>query len=213
MSALDLRVYLVTDPALALGRPLVEVVRAAVEGGVTLVQLRDKTASYDDLLATAAALRGVLDPYDVPLIVNDRVDVAIAAGAAGVHVGGHDPQPDEARAELGPDAVVGYSAGTVAGLPVQAGALNYVAVGPVWETATKPDAGAAVGVAEIAAVRAATSLPVVGIGGITPERAGDAVRAGADGVAVVSAILSAPDPGAAARALRESVDRALAARG
>jgi len=213
MSALDLRVYLVTDPKLALGRPLVEVVRAAVEGGVTLVQLRDKTASYDDLLATAVALREVLDPYDVPLIVNDRVDVAVASGAAGVHVGGEDPQPDEARAELGPEAVVGYSAGTVSGLPAQPDALSYVAVGPVWETASKPDAGAAVGIAEIAAVRAATPLPVVGIGGITPERASDAVRAGADGVAVISAILSAPDPGAAARALRESVDRALAARG
>jgi thiamine-phosphate pyrophosphorylase len=206
----DPTLYLVTDPELASGRALVDVVAAAVRGGVTLVQLRDKRAGGRDLLDAARALKAVLDPMRVPLIVNDRADVAHAAGV-GCHVGQSDLPAVAARAIVGPDAIVGVSLDD----PDQAAGIDrdlvdYVAYGPFAATATKADAGRAVGPDGLAMVAKQTLLPLVAIGGIAADNAADAVRAGADGIAVISAIMAADDPEAASRALRAAIDAAKA---
>jgi thiamine-phosphate pyrophosphorylase len=151
----DPSLYLVTDPALGRGRPLLEIVAAAVRGGVTLVQLRDKQAAGRELLAEARALVELLTPLAVPLIVNDRVDVAVAAGAAGCHVGQSDLPAAAARALLGPDALLGVSLDAVEqAVDIDPVMVDYVAHGPFATTATKADAGGAVGGEGIARVRA-----------------------------------------------------------
>jgi thiamine-phosphate pyrophosphorylase len=207
----DPTLYLVTDPELARGRALSDVVAAALRGGVTLVQLRDKHAGGRALLEAARALKAVLDPHGVPLIVNDRVDVAHAAGA-GCHVGQSDLPAAAARAILGPDAILGLSLDA----PDQArgvdpALVDYVAYGPFAATATKADAGGAIGAEGLAAVRKqAMTLPLIAIGGIHVGNVAEAVRAGADGMAVVSAIMAAADPEAASRELRAAIDAAKA---
>jgi thiamine-phosphate pyrophosphorylase len=208
----DPTLYLVTDPEPARGRALVEVVAAAVRGGVTLVQLRDKHAGGRALLETARALKAVLDEQGVPLIVNDRADVAHAADAAGCHVGQSDLPAEAVRAILGPDAIVGVSLND----PDQArdidrDLVDYVAYGPFAATATKADAGAPIGADGLAALRQRTPmLPLVAIGGIDARNTAEAVRAGADGIAVVRAIMAAADPAAGSRELRAAIDAAKA---
>lgn len=212
----DLRVYVVTDPALTPPDVLVERCLAAVDGGATLVQLRDKSAAPAALTAMARELVAALHPTGVPLIVNDDVEVALAAGAAGVHVGVADLPPVRAREMLGPDAIVGWSVEDVRQLDDAAAlaACSYIAASPVWATPTKTDTASALGLAGVAALRARTDLPIVGIGGIgTPDRAADVMRAGADGVAVVSAVFGAADVRAAARVLRTTVDEVRQMRG
>ncbi len=211
--AFDPTLYLVTDPTLAGGRPLAGVVAAALKGGVTLVQLRDKAAGGRALLEAARALKALLDPLGVPLIVNDRVDVAVAAGAAGCHVGQSDLPAPAARALLGDDAILGISLDAVGEVhAVDPEIVDYVAHGPFAATATKPDAGGPVGAAGLAAVRALTRLPLVAIGGLDAGNAGAAVHAGADGIAVVSAIVAAADPEAASWQLRRAIEAARLAR-
>jgi thiamine-phosphate pyrophosphorylase len=210
MRRFDPTLYLVTDPGVTRGRALAEVVAGAVRGGVTLVQLRDKQAEARALLDAAHALRAVLDSHGVPLIVNDRVDVAHAAGA-GCHVGQCDLPAEAARAILGPYAILGISLDA----PEQASNIDgdladYVAFGPFAATATKADAGGPIGAAGLAAVRRQTMLPLIAIGGIDARNAAAAVRAGADGIAVVSAIMAATDPEAASRELRAAIDAAKA---
>jgi thiamine-phosphate pyrophosphorylase len=198
---LDPMLYLVTDPDLGRGRPLSAIVAQAVRGGVTLVQLRDKRAEGKALLELARELRDVLDPAGVPLIVNDRADVALAAGA-GCHVGQTDLPPEEARALLGESALLGLSIDQAEqARGADPGLLDYIAFGPFAATGTKTDAGAPIGAEGIHAVRSLTALPLVAIGGIDAGSAGAAIEAGADGIAVVSAIMAAPDPEAAAREL------------
>ena len=203
----DPTLYLVTDPELACGRALIDVVAGAVRGGVTLVQLRDKRAGGGALLEAARALKAVLDPHGVPLLVNDRVDVAHAAGA-GCHVGQSDLPAAAARAILGPNAILGVSLDA----PEQTRAVDpalvdYVAYGPFAATATKVDAGIAIGADGLAAVRKqALTMPLIAIGGINRHNVAEAVRAGADGIAVVSAIMAAADPEAASRELRAAID-------
>lgn len=212
----DLRLYVVTDPALTPADVLVERCLAAVDGGATLVQLRDKLAAPAALTAMARELVAALRPTGVPLIVNDDVEVALAAGAAGVHVGVGDLPPGRAREILGPDAIVGWSVEDVRQLDDVAtvAACSYIAASPVWTTPTKTDTAPALGLAGVTALRARTDLPIVGIGGIgTPDRAADVVRAGADGVAVVSAVFGAADVRAAARVLRTAVDDVRQMRG
>jgi thiamine-phosphate pyrophosphorylase len=204
----DLSLYLVTDPALAGDRALLDVVGDAVCGGVTLVQIRDKRAEARDLLDQTLALKRLLDPLGVPLLVNDRVDIAAAAGV-GCHIGQTDLPPAAARAILGEDAIIGLSIDdpdqTPACDPLH---LDYVAHGPFAVTGSKADAGLPVGAPGIARVREKTALPMVAIGGIDAGNAAEAIRAGADGIAVISAILGASDPKAAAGLLRGAVDRA-----
>ncbi len=209
----DLTLYLVTDPRLVAERGLLATVDAAVKGGVTLVQLRDPDAHGRALVEQARALKALLAPLRIPLIVNDRVDVAVAADADGVHLGQDDMSPADARALLGPERILGLSVGNPAEFAgsssgIDIGAVDYLGVGPVKATGTKKDAGAAIGAAGVAAVRALTRLPIVGIGGIDGALAGEVIRAGADGVAVVSAICAAPDPEHAARALLSAVTAA-----
>ena len=205
----DLTLYLVTDPRQVAARGLAATVDAAVTGGATLVQLRDPDAHGRELVAQARALKALLAPRGIALIVNDRVDVAHAAGADGVHLGQDDLSPRAARAILGPEAIIGLSVGTPAEFAgSDLSAVDYLGVGPVRATGTKADAGAAIGPEGVAAVRALTTRPIVGIGGIDAGLAGAVIRAGADGVAVVSAICAAPDPEAAARALKAAVTAA-----
>lgn len=207
----DLSLYLVTDSRLAGPRGVAETVRLALAGGVTLVQLRDPDASGRALVEQARALKALLGPHGVPLVVNDRVDVAAAAGADGVHLGQDDLDPLDARRLLGPDAIIGLSVGSPAEFAASEavlGAVDYLGTGPLRATATKAGAGAAIGPDGVAAVAALTRLPVVAIGGIAAEHAADAIAAGARGVAVVSAVMAAPDPTRAARDLRAIVDAA-----
>jgi thiamine-phosphate pyrophosphorylase len=203
-----LTLYLVTDRAMARDRPLDDVVNEAVAGGVTCVQLREKHSSTREFLQQAERVRRVLDGSGVPLIVNDRVDVALAVGADGVHLGQHDMPYPTARALLGPDAVIGLSVETVADVE-QANDwdVDYLGVSPIFETATKRDTRGSWGLDGLARVRAMTRHPLVAIGGINWRNVADVVRSGADGIAVVSAISAAADPRRAAEDLRQRIDR------
>jgi thiamine-phosphate pyrophosphorylase len=198
--ALDL--YLVTDRDLCGTRGVEAVVAEAVAGGATMVQLRDDVTPDAALVARARRLVTLLKSTGVPLIVNNRVEIAIAAGAAGVHVGQSDTPAALVRSRLGPAAIVGLSITAAEQLAaVPAGIVDYLGVGPVFTTATKPDAAPAMGLAGLAEIRALTELPIVAIGGLSEANAGSAIAAGADGVAVVSAICSAGSPRLAAQEL------------
>jgi thiamine-phosphate pyrophosphorylase len=205
----DLRLMLVTDAAMTARRGLLATVREAVAGGVTIVQLRDKDASDDDLVALARALRTELAPRSVPLIVNDRPVVAKAAGADGLHIGQEDGDPRAARLLLGPDAILGLSVTRAAeAATVEAGIVDYVGLGPVFSTATKADAAPPLGLDGLSAVGAMLPAPFVAIGGIDAANAASIMASGASGIAVVSAICAAPDPEAAAAALRVALEAA-----
>jgi thiamine-phosphate pyrophosphorylase len=199
-----LRLYLLADAGLMPPERLPDIVAAALRGGVTAVQLRAKAATTLELLELARTLNDLCRAADVPLIVNDRVDVALAAEVAGAHVGHigeEDLSPRDARRLLGPDAIVGVSVGTAqeAHQATSQGA-SYVSAGPMFATSTKTNAGPAAGEGLLRSVRAATPLPLVVIGGITAPRAAELYAAGADGLCVGAAIVRAADPEAAARA-------------
>jgi thiamine-phosphate pyrophosphorylase len=208
--AFDPTLYLATDTDLCRPRPVADVVRAAVAGGVTAVQVRDKTASRRELYALTLAVRAALvESPGVAVIVNDAVDVALLAGADGVHVGQDDLPADRVRALIGPDRHLGLSisstAELTAALALPAGVVDVVGIGPVWATSTKPDAAPALGpdgLAELAAGARAGGLLSVAIGGISVANAGGVWAAGVDGICVVSEICAAADPAGAARRLR-----------
>ncbi len=206
MLRLDPRLYLVTDPDLIGDRPLVELVSGLVRAGVTMVQLRDKDASDRDLVLLGRALRDALESYQVPLLINDRVDLARAMNI-GVHVGQSDLTPTEARAVLGPEAIIGLSVEFIDD-PIDR-AASYIAASPVFPSSTKADGAPELGLDGLAILRKRTTLPLVAIGGVHEANVGQAIQAGADGVAVVSALLSASDPNAAARNLRHAIDLSL----
>lgn len=209
----DLSLCLVTDPEMTARRGLVETVAAAIDGGVTLVQLRHKDGPPRLMVEAGRALKALLTARGIPLIVNDRVDVAHAIGADGVHVGQDDLPPAAARAILGPHAIIGLSIARMAELGTfDPAVVDYVGLGPIFPTGTKADAAVALGEAVFASIRRQLRCPVVAIGGITAANAAQAIAAGADGIAVVSAICNAADPRAAAHALRSAVDAALKAR-
>ncbi len=198
--------YVITDEALAGGRSHEEQTRAALAGGARVIQLRDKQASSSRLYEAALAMRRLTRAAGAILIVNDRVDIALAADADGVHVGPDDLPVAVARRLL-PGRLVGASAGTVdEAIAAARDGAGYLGVGAVYEArGSKADAGAPVGPERVAAVRAAVSLPLVGIGGIQATNAAAVIAAGADGVAVISGIVAAADMTAAARALSEIV--------
>jgi thiamine-phosphate pyrophosphorylase len=211
--AVDLRVYYVTDTPLSSERGLVETAIAAVRGGATLVQLRDPLAKAGELVRMGRALKMALDAVGVPLIVNDRPDVAFAIGAAGVHIGQDDLPPEAVRRLLGPDAIIGLSITDRSQMKrVPWALIDHIGVGPVVSKGVKPDAAEPMGLKGLSACAMASRKPVVAIGGICVENAADCISAGADGVAVVAAIAGASDPEAAARRLRSTVDFALAAK-
>jgi thiamine-phosphate pyrophosphorylase len=202
----DYALYLVSDRPLARGRPLPAVIAAAVAGGCTVVQLREKEASTREFLTLARAVKSVLASGSAPLIINDRIDVALACGADGVHLGQDDMPCAEARRFLGDRMIVGVSVSTVdEARRAEAEGADYLGVGPIFATPTKADTPTPTGLAGLAAVRRATTLPLVAIGGVKATNATDVIAAGADGVAVVSAIMSAEDPGRAARDLLAAV--------
>lgn len=204
----DLSLYLVAGRPACRSGDLLSTVEAAVRGGVTIVQLRDPDADGRVLVDDARALLKVLRPRGIPLIINDRIDVAIAAGADGVHLGQDDIRASEARKIGGPDLILGLSVGNPAEFAASREdleAVDYLGVGPYRVTSTKANAGAAIGSEGIAAVRALTSLPIVGIGGIEAEHTASIIRTGVQGVAVVSAICGAPDPEVAARVLAAEI--------
>ena len=198
-----------TDAALLKGRDVVDVCRRAVSGGATMIQARLKGASARDLAALARALVSALA---VPVLVNDRVDVALATGAAGAHLGQDDPPLDVLRPHVPPGFILGLSVGSRAEADrAAAWPADYWSVGPCFPTATKADAGAPLGTAGFAALarRAPAGVPVIAIGGITAERAAALAAADAAGVAVTAAVFGASDPAAAARALRAAFDGPL----
>jgi thiamine-phosphate pyrophosphorylase len=204
-----LRLYLCTDRLLSLGRPIGEAISAAAAGGVTLVQLREKDASSREFYEIARELRALTRRLGIPLVINDRLDIALAVGAEGLHLGQSDLPLKKARQLAGRGMVIGISAGTAAeALAAEREGADYLGVGPVYPTGSKADAREAIGLRGLADVCAVVRIPVVGIGGLKAGNAGEALGAGAAGVAVISAILSQPDIEAAARRLREALDRA-----
>jgi thiamine-phosphate pyrophosphorylase len=214
----DLRLYALVDPAVAGGRTLVDLAQRIGES-VTLVQLRDKYGSTRHMVEETRALRTVLEPKGVPLLVNDRVDVALAAEADGVHIGQDDMAVPDARLLLGRSAIIGLSVKTVEqakAAPIEL--LDYVGIGGVYGTTSKENTKAPIGtdglraIADTIRARKA-NFPICAIAGINAANAADVIAAGADGVAVISALSLAPDPAKAAQDLRTVVDGALARRG
>lgn len=197
----DYSIYLVTDDGCLQGRALIDCVREALEGGVTLVQYRAKTASSAEMYAEALQLKALCDSFKVSLIINDRLDIAMAVGAAGVHLGQDDLPCAAARRILGEDYLIGVSAHN----PAEARAAllcgaDYLGCGAVFGTATKADVKK-LGTDGLAAICKAKGLPVVGIGGVTADNYREVRAAGADGAAIVSGILAQPDIRATVKAI------------
>ena len=201
-----LELIVVTDARCGEGRKLVDVVRAALRGGAPAIQLRAKTEPARETVALARALREETRAAGALLFVNDRLDVALVAGADGAHVGEDDIPVLAARRIVPPRFLLGRSVETPEqALRAREDGADYVGVGPVYETASKDDAGLPVGLARISAVADAAGVPVVAIGGIDEENAADVARAGAAGVAVIRAVMQAPDPEEAVRELLRRV--------
>lgn len=208
---LDLSLYLVTDEELADHRPLEQIVRSAIEGGVTAVQIREKKASTRRFVDSARTMRSITAEAGVGLIVNDRIDVALAVDADGVHVGQNDMPATVARGLIGVDRILGVTASNAeqAREAARAGA-DYIGCSAVFTTPTKIDTGAPLGLRGLEGLVSATGLPVVAIGGIHPGNVRSVMGTGVVGVAVVSAIVAAADPRAAAEQIREMVTRSRA---
>lgn len=207
-----MRTSLVTQDDLTKGRGTRAVVDAAIDGGIDAVQLREKHAPARARYELGLDIRRATDETDVSFIVNDRVDLAAAVDADGVHLGNDDLPVAVARERLGRNALVGRSVSTVeAAVEAERVGADYLGVGAVFATDTKDTAAdeSEIGLDAVAAIADAVDIPVVGIGGVTPSNATDVVEAGAHGVAVVSTITAAGDPKAATRALRSAVDRGV----
>ena len=195
-----LRLCLVTDRTLARGRPLTEIVDAARRGGVTMVQLREKAATTRAFLEEARALKSLLTPLGIRFIVNDRLDIALAVDADGVHVGQTDLPVEEVRRFVGHGKIIGLSITNEAQIMrPDAAAADYLGIGPVYQQQTKGDASTPLGVEGFRRLRALTQKPVVAIGGLKPDNSAPVLAAGANGLAVVSAIVAADEPEDAAR--------------
>lgn len=194
------RLCLVTDRGLARGRSLIDIALAAVAGGATMAQLREKTLPTRAFIEEARALKDRLAPLGVPLVINDRADVALAIGADGLHVGQDDMPYAMARALMGPDKIIGMSITALDQLDAEdARAADYLGVGPIFAQATKADAAPPLGLSGLAAARRLTARPLMAIGGVAVDNARALRDAGADGLAIVSAIIAADDPQAATR--------------
>jgi thiamine-phosphate pyrophosphorylase len=212
----DLRLYAILDPEQS--DDCAALARRVALGGATLVQLRDKHSSTREMIARAREIKAALASARVPVLVNDRVDIALAAGAEGVHLGQDDMPIADARRLLGSPAIIGLSVKTMeeaVAAPVEL--LDYVAIGGVFATASKANPGPPIGTEGLASIvnalrRRAPDVPICAIAGINAGNAAQVIAAGSDGVAVISALAKAPDPEAAARELRRIVDAGLAAR-
>jgi thiamine-phosphate pyrophosphorylase len=206
----DWRVYVVLDPAqLVEGAGLLETAQLALRGGAGVVQLRDKTSDASALVERAAALQDLCDGYDALFVVNDRLDVALAAGCDGVHLGPHDLPVDAAR-RLAPELIIGGSAGNFerAQQLIEQGA-DYLGVGAIFDAhSSKADASAPRGPRVIRQLASKVDIPIVGIGGVTADNAAQVIDAGASGVAVIREVVASDDPEAATRRLMDVVSRA-----
>ncbi|WP_022666787.1 thiamine phosphate synthase [Desulfospira joergensenii] len=195
-------IYLVTDRKACLGRPLELIVEQAARAGAACVQLREKQASTRDFLDRARKLKELLAPFDIPLIINDRLDIALAVDAHGIHLGQSDMDPETARDLLGPRAIIGLSVETWEDVEAARNKdVNYLGVSPVFPTPTKTDTKTPWGLEGLQRIRRRLDLPLVAIGGLDSSNAEQVIRAGADSLAVVSAVCSAEDPFAAAKKL------------
>ena len=203
MDARTLRLVAITDDLRDGAAGLLVRAQAAVRGGATMIQLRLKDADARTLVEVARSLVKAL-PAGVPLVVNDRLDVALAAGAAGVHVGPDDLPAAAIRRLVPPQFLVGASVGTDAEIALAQGA-DYVGIGPIYDTVSKADAGSAIGPVTFARLARACKLPAVAIGGLDVGNAAGVMIAGAAGVAVIRAVMGSADPEAAARALRAAI--------
>ncbi|MGA3280757.1 MAG: thiamine phosphate synthase [Smithella sp.] len=203
-------VYLVTDRGLCGGRPLEEIVIQALKGGISFVQLREKEISTRSFVEEAGRIKELLAPYKVPLIINDRVDVAVACGAEGVHIGQDDMPYEIVRKIMGEKAIIGLSVETwedvVASQKLD---VSYIGISPVFATPTKTDTKGAWGLEGLARIKAFSRHPLVAIGGINESNVREIVMAGAQCIAVVSAICASPDPEAVARRINEIIDSSL----
>ena len=214
----DLRLNAIVDPERAGGRDLAELAKLCAQGGATLVQLRDKHGDTGAMVEKARAIKQALAPFGVAFVVNDRVDVALAAGADGVHIGPEDMTVADARRLLGPHAIIGLSIKSVAEAetaPVEL--IDYVGSGGVYTTLSKEQKKPPIGPQGLARIidvlkRRKAKMPVCGIAGVDASNAAEVIAAGADGIAVISALSLAADPAAAARTLRGIVDATLARR-
>mgnify|MGYP001034754346 FL=1 len=209
MKPIDYSLYLVTDRGLSGGRPTLAIVRAAVAGGVSCVQLREKSCSTAEFIAEAAAIGDFLKSCGVPLIINDRIDVAMAVGADGVHLGQKDMPLAMARAIVGRRMRIGISAESEQdAVAAVHGGADYVSASPIFPTPTKSDTAPALGLEGLRAIRRRVEVPLIAIGGLHRGNAGEVIRSGADGVAVVSAIAAAADPAQAAREILLEIRKA-----
>ncbi|GHV08087.1 thiamine-phosphate synthase [Spirochaetia bacterium] len=198
----DLLLYLCTDRVLSLGRPITEALEAAIAGGITMVQLREKNASTREFYDIALEVQRITKKHGVPLVVNDRLDIALAIGAEGIHIGQSDMPLRIARRLVGEMMFIGVSVHTVEQARLaEADGADYLGVGAVWATGSKADA-AAIGLDRLREIRAAVHIPAVAIGGIGPANVSQVMATGIEGVAVISAILSQSDIGEAAKNLR-----------
>jgi thiamine-phosphate pyrophosphorylase len=213
LHSIDWSLYLVTDSRQSRGRSNLEIVQAAVRGGATVVQLREKDMATRLLLEEGRKIKEFLDNHHVLFLINDRVDVALALDADGVHLGKDDMPVPVARKLLGDDRIIGMSVEHPDEVEsaVRSGA-DYLAASPIYTTATKPELETGLGLTGLAEIRKRTTLPVIAIGGMNWQTAADVIAAGADGVAVVSAIVAAENPKEAARLILSEVQRGRARR-
>ena len=203
---MNLDLYVITDETIAAGRTHAEIAQLACAGGADVIQLRDKTCGTRELCCTGRQIREVTRKTGALFIVNDRLDVALACGADGVHLGQGDMRVDAARRAAPRPFVIGISVGSVReAVAAEDGGADYVAVSPVFDTTSKSDAGTGHGLAALREIRAEVSIPVIAIGGISRDNVGAVIRAGADGVAVISAVAGQPDITAAVRDLRDRI--------
>lgn len=206
---IDYSLYLVTDRGLAGGRSTLEIVTAAVNGGASIVQLREKQCPTLEFIEQALSVKAFLKTRNIPLIINDRVDVAQAVKADGVHLGQTDMPLETARGILGDTMLIGISAECLAdAIAAEKDGANYLGVSPIYATPTKTDTAPALGLEGLREIRQAVKLPLVGIGGLKRDNTAAVIRNGADGVAVVSAIVAADDPEAATRELLQVIKEA-----
>jgi thiamine-phosphate pyrophosphorylase len=206
---IDYSLYLVTDRGLARGRSTLEIVSAAVHGGTTVVQLREKDCSTRDFIEQALTIKEFLKDRGVPLIINDRLDVAQAVKADGVHLGQSDMALGVAKKILGDSMIIGISAESLQdAVEAEKGGADYLGVSPIYATPTKTDTAPPLGLEGLQEIRKAVRLPLVGIGGLNRGNAAEVIRNGADGVAVVSAIVAADDPQTAAETLKQIIKEA-----
>ena len=206
---IDYSLYLVTDRGLSRGRTTIQIVEAALCGGVTCVQLREKTCSTREFITQALSIKDHLKRHDVPLIINDRVDIAQAVNADGVHLGQNDMPIETAKAILKDSMIIGISAESLEdAVQAEKDGADYIGVGPIYATSTKTDTAYPLGLEGLREIRKSVKIPLVGIGGLNRENAGEVINNGADGVAVVSAIVAADNPEKVARELKKIIEQA-----